>query len=248
MNYLRLDNFKILILDEIDSTNSECKRLINNNLLSEKNYIIIAKKQTSGRGRNNKFWHSEEGNLYCSIIMQHELNLTFLHELSFVISIALRKTIISIIGKSSKSIQTKWPNDILVDGKKISGILIENIQLNNNNYIIIGIGINILHHPTNINQLTTCLKSENLSINIDNYKLLKILIKNLNKYFSIWQKNGFSYIKDIWVQNAYKLGKKIQIKNNGQIFEGIFVDIDDDGSIILFDENKKTYNKFISSE
>ncbi|WP_425361270.1 biotin--[acetyl-CoA-carboxylase] ligase [Candidatus Tisiphia endosymbiont of Ceraclea dissimilis] len=122
--------YKLLVFDTIDSTSSEAIRMAKACL--DRNYVILAKNQTKSRGRNNKIWHSNLGNLHVSILLNHQINLSYLPQLSFVMAIVVYKTITSLTANSENSIKLKWPNDILINDKKVSGILLESISINNN--------------------------------------------------------------------------------------------------------------------
>lgn len=136
------------------------------------------------------------------------------------------------------TVKLKWPNDVLVNGKKIAGILLESVKVEDEYYLIIGIGINITSHPTNIDQPTTSLINENLP-SISPQALLEILINNFEKYYSIWGKSGFAPIRKTWLEHAYKLHENITVKHQDNILTGIFKDIDPSGRIILQLPSKK---------
>ncbi len=222
------EKYKLLVLDEIDSTNSEALRIART--CPSENYVIWAKNQTKSRGRNGKIWYSNLGNLHVSILLRHNINLAYIPQLSFIVSIAVYKTINSLASKSKNSIQLKWPNDILVNAKKISGILLESISLNNNNYLVIGIGININTNPINIGQVATNLSNENIEIR-SLEEMLNLLMINFEKYFAQWKKEGFNKIRQYWLRRAYMLNKQITVNNGNSKVTGIFKNIDENGAI-----------------
>ncbi len=221
----------LVILNEIDSTNSEALRLVKSG--TTKNKIIIANKQTAGRGRNNRFWHSLQGNLYSTLVLQYKFSQEILTQTPLVISLALHKTIRALIPDPTKSVKIKWPNDILVDGKKISGILIETASFGQINYLIIGVGVNILNYPKNIDQDATCLIDHGCDSNITALGLLEIFLSNFDEYFALWQDEIFDIIINIWLKNAYKLNESITIRMHENLIEGIFRGVDTSGSILL---------------
>ena len=139
-----------------------------------------------------------------------------------------------------KKISYKWPNDILINKKKISGIIIEtssNIR-SKVTWAIIGIGINISKYPKNnkIQFPATSLSDERIFVEKD--FILKLFIKNFFKNYLYWKKNGFAKIKRKWLFNLYKEKNKIIVKSNNQIYKGIFVNLSNDGNLKLL-INKK---------
>jgi BirA family biotin operon repressor/biotin-[acetyl-CoA-carboxylase] ligase len=263
-------NYKLLIFDEIDSTNSEAIRIAKATIGAYRgeNYAILAKTQTKGRGRSGKNWQSMSGNFHASLLLKPIKELEFFPQLSFVTSLAVYDCIsfLSMLplherqhceivkqpgtsmqqpsfnhqytGSNNLYIKLKWPNDVLVNGKKISGILLESINIENNIYIIIGVGINIARRPTNINKPTTSLVNENF-LSLSPKTLLNLFITNFEKYYQIWQKEEFTFIRNLWLQNAYKLNEEVTAKDGERIITGIFKDIDALGRIILLLPSKE---------
>lgn len=220
--------YKLLVFDEIDSTSSEAIRMAKT--CPDGNYVILAKNQTKSRGRNSKIWHSSLGNLHVSILLNHKINLSYIPLLSFVMAIVVYKTINSLTAISENSIKLKWPNDVLINDKKVSGILLESISINDNNHLIIGVGINVKGSSLNIDQLATNLSDENIEVKDLEY-LLELLMINFEKYFSRWKQEGFSKIRQYWLKRAYKLGKTVTVNDGNTKISGIFKDIDENGSI-----------------
>ncbi len=211
----------IYLLDETSSTNEYAK-----SYLKDGN-IVIANSQTAGRGRYGNEWVSNKGNLYMSII-EKVPNLHVAANYSFITAIAVAKTIEAL---SDKQPQLKWPNDILIDGKKLSGILLET-ETNSESelFLIIGIGVNLISAPP---------YATYLDIDISNHKFAEILIDNFNKIKKISESKGFSGIVDIWLSYAYAIGSKITVRLADNIIKGIFKDIDrKNGCLILELEDK----------
>ncbi|WP_347939420.1 biotin--[acetyl-CoA-carboxylase] ligase [Rickettsia oklahomensis] len=245
-----IGKFKLIVFDEIDSTNSEAMRIVKSHKV-DSNYAVLAKSQTKGRGRSSNNWQSRSGNLHVSLIIKPGKDLELLPQLSFVTALAVYDSMSyrDLIAGSSNymdivvkprydSVKLKWPNDVLMNGRKIAGILLESIKVKDNYYIIIGIGINITYHPIDIDQPTTSLINENLPP-IELHTLLKILIKNFEKYYQIWDNNSFSFIRKKWLEHAYKLHENVSVKQQNDIVTGIFKEIDSTGRIILQLPSKK---------
>lgn len=219
---LNIEDFKFKHYDSVDSTNNEALKLV----ISENvHYIVTADAQTHGRGKNNRLWHSYKGNFFYSFAFLND-GLNPLH-CTYVASLAVLETLVSL-DVAEKIISLKWPNDILLNEKKLCGILTEHHKINNLSVTIIGVGLNILHHPSQ--QLifpATSLKNQGYNISVE--KILKMLSVALINNLNIFITHGFENIKRRWLNHAYNLSKTISIDNK----TGIFQDIDEEGCLIL---------------
>ena len=211
-----MNNWEIIKLSCVDSTNDEAKKCCYR--IQEDKFAIIADKQNNGRGRRGRSWVGLEGNLFCSLGIKCPLEKS--GELVFVTSLALVNTILKI----------KWPNDVLLNGAKISGILLE---AGSNEVMIVGIGVNIVAKPeTNIaNYPIGCLAD--MGIKTDKVSFLNRLLENFDTKENLWKSNGFAAIKQQWLKFVKGLGEKIVIQQEKNNKEGIFVGIDDCGALLL---------------
>lgn len=212
----------------IDSTNLEAIRLIKAGKLdANQNHIIIAKSQTAGKGRLGRKWVSDEGNLFVSLIYKN-ITPTLLH----------LRTCLAIGNSLGRvNIEYKWPNDVLISGQKIAGVLIEIFQ----NYTIIGIGINVSSHPEEgVLYPTTCLnKHRKTAVNID--MLLRRLVIKLENLLQHDDKK----ILTSWIKKAYLLHQNITINQENHTISGIFKGVDKNGCLILLqDKDKKQLVSF----
>ncbi|UWI83217.1 biotin--[acetyl-CoA-carboxylase] ligase [Wolbachia endosymbiont of Howardula sp.] len=221
------EDFHIYHYKEVLSTNESAFQMIENGLSSES--IIIANKQVKGKGRIGKKWISLEKNFYGSLIIKQMTNIEKLTELTFVTALAVGETLKSF--GHNFNIQYKWPNDILMDSKKISGILIE--KKSYSNWIVIGIGINI--HDSPISCVSTSLYEymNKEDLKISNLILLNKLIINFIKIRKKWLDHGFNIIRNMWLMKALNIEQKISIQLSHKVYEGTFIDIDDKGQLIL---------------
>ena len=136
-------DYRLVTVDTVDSTNAEAKRLAaEGEEKSPDGTIIWAKEQTDGRGRRGRKWHSPPGNLYCSLILRPDVALAKAAELSFVAGLAVFDALGSV-GEPGHQVHLKWPNDVLLNGGKVAGILLESIG----DFLAIGIGVNLAHAP-----------------------------------------------------------------------------------------------------
>ena len=190
--------------------------------------LHLAHIQTKGRGRNQNKWTSIKGNLFLSTIIKPKKNKSFWHQLSVIVGFSIIQVLVDI-GVNSNLINLKWPNDILVDEKKICGILLES----SDNFIIVGIGLNILKTPVLETKWATTKLNDHLkgSINIKNIGL-KILNKVFNNYHS-WEKFGFVFFKEDINEKMFMINKKIVLNVNSKSIplNGVFLGIGDSGGI-----------------
>ena len=221
-----MDPYKLISFDKIPSTQDYAHDLIAKGDATNKT-IIKALAQSAGRGRYRRSWVSHHGNLYASFIYKAaERN----PRLSYAVAVAVAETLISL----GLSPQIKWPNDVLIDGKKISGILIEYSQ----NFVIVGIGINIKTCPTVKEYETT--KINDYVKNTDVNNVLNILIKKIDK----WRGADFSIVRERWMDLAAALNKKISY--HGKTPE--LIGLNEDGALVLRDGTRYilTYGDEIS--
>lgn len=200
------------------------------------NFWVRANRQSGGKGSRGRSWISEPGNLYCSLLLKDAGRVESLHGLTFVASLAIRDAIYHLPGSGLKSVELKWPNDVLISGKKTSGILLEAHRVNDAQYVIIGMGMNIAHYPSETLYPATSLNEEGLETTAQDF--FEILRYTLSKRLDQWREGeGFSSIRNDWMLAAANLGKMIEIKlpkqDIGDIRTGIFKGIDEQGLLLL---------------
>jgi BirA family biotin operon repressor/biotin-[acetyl-CoA-carboxylase] ligase len=215
--------------DSIDSTNLEAKRLIQGGeVLGD--CIISAKTQSRGRGRLERNWVSCEGNLFVSIVKEVGESDNRINEqnsplslIPFIAALAVGDTLQKFI--EAEKISYKWPNDVLVRGKKISGILIEIVR----NYTIIGIGINICNYPESGTKIPATCLNEYTKKNVLVDEVLESLLHNLDKIYAL----GKAEIIHEWLSCAYKVNESVTIIQENKEISGIYRGIDENGRLIL---------------
>ena len=174
----------LFCFDSLDSTMNEIKKKKYN--VYEK-AVVLANQQSNGRGRRNNNWISEKGNLYLSVRLREKIKKNH-HFATYMVGIVLYDIINKYITKPLK-IFIKWPNDIYVDNKKISGILIEFLSYGKSiKDIIIGIGLNINNTPKELSKQTTCLKNY-CNESIDSMELIKLILQGIDSWVNILNYN-----------------------------------------------------------
>ncbi len=225
------NKFSLVNLDIADSTNNEAKRLVAKS--PSKNFVIKAERQTDGRGRYGKKWDSIDGNLFMSIILPCTAPLDIMAQISFVTSLAIGNAITEL-SKGNRplyNIELKWPNDVLLNDKKVAGILLEAAG-KTNEYLVIGVGVNIKNSPDLKDYNATSLIAENL-LSVDASEMLNVLMKYFDKYYQLWEEKDFLSIREKWLKCAKNLRKEITIDTGKSKISGIFLDIDFNGAIRL---------------
>lgn len=231
-NLTWLKKYNLLIFDEIDSTNSEALKLAR--VCRIGNFVIWARSQTRGRGRQGSIWESGQGNLFLSILLNENIPISKQPQMSFVTALAAFDLIHSLTKQASifPDIKLKWPNDVLVNGRKISGILLESLSFNDNASLVVGIGVNVKTTPDNINQPITSLADVGVS-NVEIEEVINIFMLSFEKFCSIWQQLGFIEIRKLWLKKAAKLNEFVSVNDGKGKITGIFKDIDFSGGIRL---------------
>ena len=230
---------KIIHLDVVDSTNNFTANLLKSGELVH-GTVILADEQTAGKGQRGSTWLSEGGsNVIMSVFVEHD-NLTV--ENQDAINHWVSLSILSLLKKYNISAQVKWPNDILVDGKKISGVLIEN-QLSNAilRSSIIGIGLNVNQHDFGD------LPATSIRMNTGQFHLVKEiafqLISALNESKGSLNNENRTELKERYHQNLWKIGERVQFFENDELISGTLIgtnaqgllQINVNGEIRIFD-------------
>ena len=223
-------NFTIHQYDELESTNKLAFELANNGQLQE-NEIILADSQTRGKGRLNRDWVSPKGNLSFSLILKPQINKSQTHHLSFIAICALRQTIEEISQNSDLKIENKWPNDLIINNKKLAGILLESKIGSSLEFCILGIGLNINSNPKNTIFPAGNLNDLNILAKKD--EILEIFLNNFQKLYQNYQNFGFKTIRTLWLQKAYKLNQEITVNLGQERLTGIFRNLDNEGNLEL---------------
>lgn len=220
---------RILRYGELGSTNEQAKTLIEAGV-SER-LVISSDHQTDARGRNGRQWQSLRGNLSCSIVVCPRVPPARLSDLSFVAAVAVQRCIKKLI--PSQSVKIKWPNDILVEGAKISGILLEVAHAVGSKHpsVIVGIGVNIALAPDNLKYRAICLRDLDCEVSDDAFffNLIDQFLQLENK----WLLYGLGSILAEWLDHAFGLGEKILVRTGERELEGVFENLDERGALLL---------------
>ena len=191
-------------LDVCVSTNTECLNASEN--FDPGNLWITAETQTAARGSRGRSWASEPGNLFASLLLINPGDVKHLAELTFVASIAVRKAICDVIGEDNqRRIGLKWPNDVLLDGKKIAGILLESHSGTPPVKVVVGIGVNCKSSPEKVLYPATSISA--CGKNVEPLELFHGLADHFSDTLSLWDRGAnFSAIREIWLGKCFRIG------------------------------------------
>jgi len=191
--------------------------------------VIIADEQTAGKGRIKRVWLSPKGSIALSVILYP--SVAYLPSLIMLASLAVIHSIEAVTGLKS---QVKWPNDVLINGKKVCGVLIEsNVRGDIVDYAIIGIGVNVnlrLYDFPEIQPTATSLSDE-LGRDVSRLDVIRCLLVEIERLYLALPAGGSIY--EEWRDSLVTLGRRVQVKSGETIYEGIAESVARDGSLLL---------------
>ena len=231
--------YKLIKLDQVSSTNSEAIILAKKGEnISPDGTLIWALQQSQGRGRMGKEWISPPGNVYASLILRPEISLINAAQISFVTALAIYDAL-GNIGPPGHQIHCKWPNDILLNGRKVAGILLESenkINEKSLDWLIVGIGINVERYPMETKFPSTSLRSEGWSNSVE--ETLQAFARSFLSWTNRWIEDGFDEVRKNWIWRAHGIGEKLKVHSGGKVRTGVFEDLAEDGALLLNQEGK----------
>ncbi|MGB9780506.1 biotin--[acetyl-CoA-carboxylase] ligase [Caldanaerobacter sp.] len=195
--------------------------------------VIVAEEQTKGRGRMGRSWFSEKNScILTSVILKPQIRPEKTVSLTQVAALAVVKAIEEVCSIKTK---IKWPNDIILNSKKVCGILTEmSSEIDVVNYIVIGIGINVncTKFPDDLKEKATSLQLE-LGKPVDRKKLLASLLNNLELYYEEYEKKGFEILRPLVVENSITIGKEVRVIYTDREIKGQAITIDKEGKLVI---------------
>ncbi|MBA16222.1 MAG: biotin--[acetyl-CoA-carboxylase] ligase [Sphingomonas sp.] len=214
----------IRTVTETGSTNADLIALARSG--AEEGLWLRAERQTGGRGRQGRAWVSPEGNLYASTIVRLRPSDPPAATLALVAAVALEEAV--RIWLPDAPILLKWPNDLLIAGAKLSGILLERVD----NAVVIGIGVNIAHHPTDIERSATSMAAQGAAPEPGQF--LETLAETFSRWLERWRGEGIGAIRDRWTARAHPEGTALQARlGDGVVIDGLYAGLNGDGALIL---------------
>ncbi len=230
---------KIYTFQTIDSTNNCAKAVAN--VGAAEGIVVIAEEQTAGRGRLGRSWQANPGeNLTFSLLLRPQVPPDTINLLPLYVAVAVAQ---AIERTTNLKVECKWPNDLLINKKKVAGILIEgSMQQNTVEYIVIGLGINVnqTQFPKELLQKATSLRLESHQ-EIDRVKLFKEIILSLEASYKPSVATRFQSVVPFWLDHATMINKPIVVSEQGNVITGIVKGLSKEGGLILqTNETEKT--------
>jgi len=240
------ERFRITVFNEIDSTNSYMMQLGKKG--APEWSVAISEKQTSGRGRRGHTWQSPKGvGLWFSILLRPDLKPEYSHHVNLISAVCLSDFLereIKAKTDQQLSIDLKWPNDVLIQNKKLSGILLQsNIISDKINYLILGIGLNV---NQTAKDFSGHLREKAISLKIatglnwNREKLLAGFLESFHKDYHYYLANDKIMILDSYLKKVLSMGEIISVAQNGEAVRGIFKGLSSQGYLILQQGEKET--------
>jgi BirA family transcriptional regulator, biotin operon repressor / biotin---[acetyl-CoA-carboxylase] ligase len=222
--------FRLTAYDTIGSTNDEAKRLARSG--AAEGLVVCARQQTAGRGRRGRAWFSPPGNLFASILLRPSCDAATAAQLGFVAALALADALAGLA--PGIAVRCKWPNDVLANGGKVAGILIETETTAGEQpeFVVLGIGVNLVSAPADTPYRATSLMGEG-GPEVASSAMLAALIRCLAEWLARWRATGFAPVREAWLARAAGLGEPIVVRLARATLDGRFVDIDAGGALVL---------------
>ena len=222
-------------LEEVDSTNDF---ILKSHEINEYGSVVLAENQKKGKGRQGRTWTSVEGkNLTFSILLNEDLDKINISLLNFASSLSVGNALENLY---QLDVNLKWPNDVLVGKKKIAGILTETVSKSNKvEKAVVGIGINVNQpvFPEKFEIVPTSVRIE-LKREVSREKLLSEILNQFEENLTLLRYNP-SEVLESWRNKCKMIGSKVKIKQGEKIIVGKFIDIDENGALILLRNEKE---------
>jgi BirA family biotin operon repressor/biotin-[acetyl-CoA-carboxylase] ligase len=225
------EGFHLCRYATIGSTNDEAKALARAG--APDGTLVWAGEQTAGRGRRGRIWLSPPGNLYLSLVLRPDAAPSRAAQLGFVAALGLGDALAALTGPGLH-LRYKWPNDLLVNGGKLAGILLESetSATDRVDFVVVGIGVNILSAPVDVEFPATSLAAEGIA-GITPPVLLEGFARHFAGWAQRWREAGFTPVRAAWLARASGLGERVRVRLEHSTLHGRFRDLDDDGALVL---------------
>jgi BirA family transcriptional regulator, biotin operon repressor / biotin---[acetyl-CoA-carboxylase] ligase len=219
--------------NKLDSTNVTAMEMAQQD--APEGTVVLADQQLHGRGRGDRSWHSPPGvGIYCSIILRPELSPAKTMLLTLMTAVAIAK---AVALETNLSPRIKWPNDILINDKKVVGILLESkVGAAGVEHAIIGFGINVNHTPADLPQELLLAASSlviELGAPVDRSSLLTKILAEVEDLYGRLQQGEVAMILEEWRSFSATLGRHVRVVQRGELTEGIAVDITEEGALLV---------------
>lgn len=222
----------------LGSTSDEARRLAREG--APFGTVVRARAQTAGRGRQGRTWSSPEGNLHMSVVLGCAEAVA--PQLGFVAALAVADAVDETCGRAR--VRLKWPNDVMLEGGKLGGLLLEVEQTAHGPAVVLGIGVNLCHFPADARYAATSLRSHGVEVTAE--AITGRVLRSLEVRLDEWATSGFGRIREAWVLRGHGHGDSLRIGGAGKRVDATFVGLDPDGSLLALVDGK--IERFTSAE
>lgn len=224
--------YRLVALEAVASTNEEASRLAVEG--AEDGTLVWARRQSAGRGRQGRVWNSPPGNLYLSLVLRPDCPVNRAAQLGFAAALAVGDAIGSV-GPALLEVTYKWPNDVLLNDRKVAGILLETRMhgAESLDWLVLGVGVNVSSHPKDARLPATDLKFEGAPPSVEAVDLLESFSRHFMTWTNRWLDDGFAPLRRAWLSHAHALGQEIEARLPRETLRGTFRDIDEEGALVL---------------
>jgi len=225
------EGYRLIFHSELDSTNAEGLRLLAS---GEPEHVWIwALSQTGGRGRHGRKWQSLSGNLFASLLLRPDCAPAIASQIGFVGALSVHQAITELAQGRNVDIKLKWPNDLLLNGEKAAGLLLEStLDGTGRLAVVMGIGLNLSAHPQDVEYPATDLANHGIGANPA--KALQCLAGAAAQWLSVWENGaGFDRIRNAWDERALPRGTALEVRLADERLRGSYQGLDRHGGLIL---------------
>ena len=220
----------MIALEEAGSTNDEARARAAAGAAD--GTLVWARRQSAGRGRRGRTWVSPAGNLYLSLVLRPSCEARRVAQLSFVAALGVADLVDARLPGHARC---KWPNDVLVDGAKVAGLLLESSLAPGGqvDWVVLGIGVNLASHPGIEEPVPSTSLAAAGAAPLAPEGALPVLLAALARRRQAWEEEGFAAVREAWLARAHGLGGPVTVANGDKRLAGTFAGLDEDGALVL---------------
>jgi len=222
--------YRLVARERLASTSDEAKRLAAEG--APAGMLVWARVQSAGRGRQGRSWVSPAGNFYASLILRPAVPVATAAQIGFVAALAVADACFAFAPEAA--ITLKWPNDVLLAGRKLAGLLLESQSRGDGklDWLVLGIGVNLATYPVEVEYPATALAATGADPHAE--AMLGALAPSLLAWYERWREGaGFATIRAEWLARSQGLNRPIRVRLPGETREGVFAGLDTDGALLL---------------
>lgn len=221
--------YRLVRLDETASTNDDARRLAGEG--APQGTLVWADRQSAGRGRRGRRWDSPPGNLYMSLLLRPTVPLTQAGQVGFLAALSIAETAAELL--PNRAVACKWPNDVLIDGKKTAGLLLESEAKADGtaDWLVLGLGVNVASHPEGVEFPATSLAAQGSGADVAD--VLSGIAGRFAGWYRHWQAEGFAPVRAAWLARASGIGGPVRVRFETRTEEGVFAGLDGEGALLL---------------